>query len=168
MTKQKKLPKIEVHTLPNGYSLDYEGQTGNGHLYFSPEKLLEGFMLHIGMKMTEQLNVETMQDFIVAAVNNKDIKKATNEINKLTMSVKTMKSRRAAMGKILIRERDRYNDLIEDIKIWRGELKNKSDKDVRDRIDKILHRRLKLPQLTFKSLGIDINDILEDETLNIE
>ena len=67
--REKHLPNISVRTLANGYSLEFEGMAQQGgYMYFTPDKLLEGFMLHIGMNMTEQLNPSTMQDFITAAM----------------------------------------------------------------------------------------------------
>ena len=57
---------IRVETLPNGYCLKFDGMKNpTGYMYFTPEALLEGFMLHIGLGITEQLNTETMQDFLV-------------------------------------------------------------------------------------------------------
>jgi hypothetical protein len=44
--KKKKLPHIEVRTLANGYSLSIEGHKQE-YMYFSPEKLMEGVMVHI-------------------------------------------------------------------------------------------------------------------------
>ena len=41
MSRKKKLPKIEVRTLVNGYSLAIEGHK-HEYMYFSPEKLMEG------------------------------------------------------------------------------------------------------------------------------
>ena len=67
---KKKLMNIEVRMLPNGYSLKFDGmRQSEGYMYFSKEKLLEGFMLHIGLEITEELSVENMQDFLVATMN---------------------------------------------------------------------------------------------------
>jgi hypothetical protein len=44
MTRKKKLKRIEVRTLPNGYSLDFDGAHANGFMYYSADKLLEGYM----------------------------------------------------------------------------------------------------------------------------
>ena len=63
-TKEKTtLPMIKVTPLPNGYSLEFDGmKQKTGYMYFSPDKLLEGFMLHIGIGITDDLDTETMQD----------------------------------------------------------------------------------------------------------
>jgi hypothetical protein len=162
--ERRKLPRIEVTTKEAGYTLDIEGC--HGFMYFTPEKLLEGFMLHVGLKMTDHIKVETMKDFIKAACNASDTKRAAARISKLTNDIKTTRLHRASMGKQLIQERERYNDLIEDLEIWRAELNRKSDFITRERLDKILGKRPKLKALTFKALKINIEDLeeLEEQT----
>lgn len=100
------LPKIEVRTLNNGYQLRFDGMKGIGYMYYSPEKLLEGFMLHIGLKMTEQLNVENMQDFIETAINWRDNEKCVKEIASLTSQLKAANSSLEAMKRRVKREDD--------------------------------------------------------------
>ena len=78
---KKKLPRIEVRTLKNGYSLEFDGmQTPGGHMYFSVDQLLQGFMIHIGLKKTAQLDPSTMADFIDTAMKYNDNEKAIREI----------------------------------------------------------------------------------------
>ncbi|MBR2881235.1 MAG: hypothetical protein IKB96_02590, partial [Prevotella sp.] len=110
---KKHLKKITVLTLQNGYSLTYEGmKPTNGHMYFTPEQLLEGFMLHIGLEMTEQLDIDTMQDFIVAACNWKDNAKCIQEIEKLNTQVNGLRLRRNGLATNLIAERNRLLTMV--------------------------------------------------------
>ena len=81
MGRKKKLPKIEVRTLPNGYSLAIEGHKQE-YLYFSPEKLMEGVMVHIGLKMTEQLSPDTIKSFIDSALEWNNLKASHKELQK--------------------------------------------------------------------------------------
>ena len=104
MEKVKNHPRIEVKTLPNGYSLEFDGMKQHGgFMYFNREKLLEGFMVHIGLEMTDQLNTEIIQDFIEAACTWKDNKKCVKEINRLTEELRIEKSRNDRLSKKLMR-----------------------------------------------------------------
>lgn len=52
---KKELKKITVNTLPNGYSLQYDGQYKDGYMYFDAESLVAGMLKHIVMgDMSEQ------------------------------------------------------------------------------------------------------------------
>ena len=116
-SKKKNLKKITVLTVPNGYTLTYDGmKPAGGHMYFTPEQLLEGFMLHIGLEMTEQLDIDTMQDFIVAACNWKDNAKCIQEIEKLNTQVNGLRLRRNGLATKLIAERNRLLTMVEAIR----------------------------------------------------
>ena len=87
---------IDVDTLPNGYSLKFDGmKQQGGYMYFTPEQLLEGFMAHIGLEMTDQLNMETIRDFLVTAIKWKDNKACVKEIERLKNALRLMTGRRA-------------------------------------------------------------------------
>ena len=43
----KKIKNITVRTVPNGYTLNYEGQKGDGYLYFDAESLVAGMLKHV-------------------------------------------------------------------------------------------------------------------------
>ena len=105
--KMKPLPMIHVETLPNGYALRFDGMKNDGYMYFTPQKLLEGFMLHIGLHMTEELDIETMQDFIVAATQWNDNKKCIGEIERLNAELKSLAYNRMIIANKLIMERKR-------------------------------------------------------------
>lgn len=110
-----KLPRIEVKMLPNGYGLEFEGMKGDGYLYFSPEKLLEGFMMHIGLGITDQLNTETMQDFLVTAMNWRDNEKCIKEIKTLQDKIMVLERRVESFEKNLRVERNNNAFLRENI-----------------------------------------------------
>lgn len=158
---KKKLPRIEVRTLTNGYSLEFEGmQTAGGHMYFSVDQLLQGFMIHIGLKMTAQLDPSTMADFIETAMKWGDNEKAIKEIENLNSKVWVMRRSRGAMAKRLVAERERILALIEDIKSIANEQK---DKHLSARIRSIIGLYHGLRPITLKELGIRSEDIIEDQ-----
>ena len=85
----KELLNIKIQTLPNGYSLTVGD---NKYMYHSTEELLEGFMYHVGLEEIGYINIESMKDFLTAAVvyraDDKDItkkmKKLSDENQRLT------------------------------------------------------------------------------------
>ena len=79
--RKKKLPKIEVRTTPNGYSMAIEGHKQE-YQYFSPEKLMEGVMVHIGLHMTEQLSPDMIKSFIDSALEWNNLKASHKELLK--------------------------------------------------------------------------------------
>ena len=103
---KKKLPRIEVHTLPNGYSLIIEGHKQE-YMYFTPEKLLEGFMVHVGLKMTEQLSTETIKDFIDSAIEFHNMKANHKELQKAKRDAERIGAKYRSAAKRLIDERHR-------------------------------------------------------------
>jgi len=59
--------KVSVATVPNGYTLDLtiEGQT-QGYMYFNLEKLLEGFMFHVGLLEVSPFGKAEISSFLNA------------------------------------------------------------------------------------------------------
>lgn len=163
--KKKELKNITVQTLPNGYSLTFDGmKQSQGYLYFTEEKLLEGFMLHIGLEMTDQLSTETMQDFIVAAMNWSDNEKCVKEIEKLNMSLRLMTQKRNGMAKRLTDERDQFIKLRNAIEEFgKAFLKDHPDQRLKSELDKLLKDFKQRPKLTLDSLGVKSEDIIQDE-----
>ena len=157
----KKVKLIDVETLPNGYSLKFDGMSQNGgYLYFTPEKLLEGFMLHIGLEITDQLNTETMQDFIVAACNWKDNAKCIQEIKKLNTQVNGLRLRRNGLATKLIAERNRLLTMVDAIR----KLEKKfSGTDLGDELKSVIKNHVHTRPLTLKALGITSPHIAETE-----
>lgn len=168
--KKKELKNITVQTLPNGYSLTFDGmKQSQGYMYFTEEKLLEGFMLHIGLHMTDQLSTDTMQDFIVAAMNWNDNEKCVKEIEKLNMNLRLMTQKRNGMAKRLTDERDNFNKLRLAIEEFgTAKLKDHPDQRLKADLDKLLKEFKQRPKLTLDSLGIKSEDIIQDEQLEEE
>lgn len=163
--KKKELKNITVQTLPNGYSLTFDGmKQSQGYMYFNEEKLLEGFMLHIGLNMTDQLSTETMQDFIVAAMNWNDNEKCVKEIEKLNLNLRLMTQKRNGMAKRLTDERDQFIKLRNAIEEFgKAKLKDHPDQRLKAELDKLLKDFKARPKLTLGSLGIKSEDIIQDE-----
>jgi hypothetical protein len=161
---KKKLKRIEVRTLPNGYSLNFDGaHQANGYMYFTADKLLEGFMLHIGLNMTEQLDTETMQNFIMSALEWNSNEKCVREIERLKRELSAMTSKRNGLARQLIEERRNYSRLRDDMEMLHAEAKNAVGDLVYELADTFLKRNRKKPDLTFKSLGVDSNVVIEDD-----
>lgn len=155
---------IKVETLPNGYSLEFDGMSKKGgYMYFTPEKLLKGFMLHIGLEMTDQLNTETMDDFIVAAINWKDNKECVKEIERLTRELRLMTGKRASLARQMILERNRHIALYDAIGSLLKETKENPEKDLRKSLEKMMKEKKSMFPLTLKSLGVGENDDIEDD-----
>ena len=122
MEKVKKHPRIEVKTLPNGYSLEFDGmKKQNGFLYFNQEQLLEGFMIHIGLEMTDELNTDLIKDFLIAACNWNENKKCMKEIERLSTELRAEKRKNQKLSKD-----------IEKLKSLNKPAKKKADDDDND------------------------------------
>ena len=60
--EQKKMV-ITTRTLVNGYELIVDNE---GYMFFNVQSLLEGFMIHVGMKRLEEMTQEEIKDFLKA------------------------------------------------------------------------------------------------------
>ena len=148
---------------PNGYVLKFTGaKQPDGYLYFSPSKLLEGFMLHIGLHMTEQLNTETMQDFIVAACNWKDTESCQKEIRDLQYKLRLTIQSRNSMARRLIEDRKRLVDMIGMIQGLATE--NKGNKYLVNKLNAITKNMTKMRKYSAKELGITQEASTDDDT----
>ena len=162
---KEKIKMIQVETLPNGYGLKFDGMTAkNGYMYFTAEKLLEGFMAHIGLGMTDQLNTETIQDFLVTAINWRDNKACVKEIERLTNALRLMTGRRASLARLMIQERNKYNTLLDDVKSFRSELKDHPDQSLLKKFDKMMKDYKSMPKLSLEGLGVKDDDFIKEET----
>ena len=65
MTKEKHFLKIEVHTLPNGYSLDVDG---TGYMYYNEIDLIAGFMAHVGLSETNYMDRGSILSALMSAM----------------------------------------------------------------------------------------------------
>ena len=158
--REKHLPNISVRTLANGYSLEFESMAQQGgYMYFTPDKLLEGFMLHIGMNMTEQLNPSTMQDFITAAMACKDTKAMMKEIEKVRDEIAKMNAKYHALVVRMINERRRLVFMVNDLKSAHGYT---SVSEIKKPLGAAIKSNATLKLLTLKDFGYKNTDIIED------
>lgn len=152
---------IEVRTVKNGYALKFDGmKQPQGFLYFTPEKLLEGFMLHIGMEMLDTLDTETMQDFIVAACQWNENSKCVKEIERLTHALEMMTHKRNSLANQLIKERRRYNLLLDEVN---GIVHCLNMPEVKKAFTTIGKSYKHMKDLTLAHLGVDSKFIVERE-----
>lgn len=163
--KKKPLPLITVEKVPNGYVLKFDGmKKREGFLYFSPEKLLEGFMCHIGLKMTDELDTDMMQDFIVGAINYSSNEKCIKEIERLNAEIKAVTRSRNGMGRRLIEERTRLLkviDIVEELELY-------VKKENRTEYNNLRKRLPRVKPLTLEELGITIDDTEDNDEVDEE
>ena len=65
MAKEKHFMKIEVHTLPNGYSLDVDG---TGYMYYNEIDLIAGFMARVGLSETNYMDRGSIMSALMSAM----------------------------------------------------------------------------------------------------
>lgn len=65
MAKEKHFLKIEVHTLPNGYSLDVDG---TGYMYYNEIDLIAGFMARVGLSETSYMDRGSILSALMSAM----------------------------------------------------------------------------------------------------
>ena len=70
---KSKLPRIKVETLPNGYSLEFQGQKlKHGYMYFTPEQLVVGIFYHIGLGAKTELPKELRDELTEILLEKKN------------------------------------------------------------------------------------------------
>lgn len=166
MKKKTKLPNISVTTLPNGYALTFDGmRQPKGYLYFTPEYLLKGFMIHIGCGKTDQLDMSDIDDFLDAVLAYKDKDDCIEEIKRLRSQVDIAQRSRNYMARRLIFSRGQLVDLVKDIDRLAHEYS--SLQSVNIELRKAIKKFSTTKPLTLKELGVtsdDIKDSDDDET----
>lgn len=106
MAKKDQL-NIRIVTVPNGYMLDIEKHgTTHGFLYLSLDKLLEGFIYHIGFEELKAVSMEKVGQILEAAVVWKDNAQLVRQLVDLNSEVKTMKQTISSMERELEKKRD--------------------------------------------------------------
>ena len=160
MSRKKKLPQIEIRTLANGYSLSIEGHKQE-YMYFTPDKLLEGFMVHVGLKMTEQLSPDTIKSFIDSALEWNNLKASHKELNKAKRETERVNRLYRSVAKRLIDERQRVLRLCRLAKdCVTG---HHSLTDALAALHARAHLDGQLKRLTLGDFGIKSDDILPDD-----
>lgn len=162
MKKKTKLPNISVITLPNGYALTFDGmRQPKGYLYFTPEDLLKGFMIHIGCGKTDQLDMSNIDDFLDAVLAFKDKDDCIDEIQRLKSQVDIAERRRNYMAKRLIFSRGQLVELVKDIDRLAFEYKNLQS--VSTELRKAIKKYATTKSLTLKDLGVTSDDIIDSD-----
>ena len=158
--RRKKLPKIEVRTTPNGYSLSIEGHKEE-YIYFSPEKLMEGVMVHIGLHMTEQLSPDMIKSFIDSALEWNNLKASHKELQKAQRETERYRKMHLNVVRKLINERHRVLRLCK--------LANNcvtghhSLTDALAALHARVHQDMQLKEFCLKDFGISSDQIIDDD-----
>lgn len=160
MGRKKKLPRISVRTMPNGYSLTIEGHK-HEYMYFSPEKLLEGIMVHVGLKMTEELSTETIKSFIDSAIEFHNQKASHKELQKAQREVDKVNRKYRAIANKMIKERHRMLRLCNLAKACN--IGHHSLTDALAALHARVHNDGQLKELTLSDFGITSDQITDDE-----
>ena len=160
MARPKKLPQIEVRTIKGGYTLKIQGHRQE-YMYFTPEKLMEGVIVHVGLKMTEQLDPALIKSFIDSALEWNNLKASHKEVQKLQRELKQANKKHLTVAKRLMEERHRMLRLC---RLAKDCVTGHSS--LTDALAK-LHARAKqdgaLRELTLKDFGITSDQIIEDD-----
>jgi seryl-tRNA synthetase len=104
------------------------------------------------MHMTEQLNTDTIDDFIEAAIRWSDTKKSIEEIKRLKIEINKVIGRRNSMAMRLYKERQRFVDLVVATQKLAEETKNV--KGISKQIATLVHDYKKTQPFTMKELGL--------------
>ena len=80
----------------NGYELIVNEE---GYMYFNVKSLLEGFMVHVGMKRLEEMTQEEINDFLKATKDGSLNKKLQAEVTALKEERKELKLQQREMKK---------------------------------------------------------------------
>ena len=160
MGRKKKLPHIEVRTVANGYTLAIEGHKQE-YLYFSPEKLMEGVMVHIGLKMTEQLSPDTIKSFIDSALEWNNLKASHKELQKAKRETDRVNKLYRSLARRMIDERRRMLRLCRLAKdCVTG---HHSLTDALAALHARAHLDGQLKEFTLKDFGITSDQIIDDD-----
>ena len=156
----KKIKKITVQTLPNGYALNFDGDRQKGYMYFNVDDLLKGFMIHIGLNMTEQLSMENIDDFLVAVMNWNETGKCIKEMRRMEEEFNTARHNRNSIARQMVEERSKHLELVNGIKDLMAKLKDYPDKDIVNSLQKLIASRKAMKAITLSGLGVKSDDIL--------
>jgi len=160
MGRKKKLPHIEVRTVANGYTLAIEGHKQE-YLYFSPEKLMEGVMVHVGLKMTEQLSPDTIKSFIDSALEWNNLKASHKELQKAKRETDRVNKLYRSLARRMIDERRRMLRLCRLAKdCVTG---HHSLTDALAALHARAHIDGQLKEFTLKDFGITSDQIIDDD-----
>lgn len=76
--------KISIATLPNGYALQIDDEN---YMYYTPESLLEGFMIRLGLMRLEEMTSKEISDLLVSLKDGSIAKKLQAEVTELKATI---------------------------------------------------------------------------------
>ena len=79
---------ITTRTLVNGYELIVDNE---GYMFFNVQSLLEGFMVHVGLKRLEAMTKEEIKDMLNSLKDGSAEKKLQAEVNDLKAAIDEQK-----------------------------------------------------------------------------
>ena len=85
-----KLQELHVGMLPNGYDVKIGKKS---MLYFNEQELLEGLFVHIGLKIDDYMNKQTIHDLMTACSTYPNGAKALEEIARLEGVIKELREK---------------------------------------------------------------------------
>ena len=71
---------ILLRTMVNGYMLEVNNE---GYMYFNAQRLLEGFLVHVGLERLEAMTKEEIKDMLEALKDGSAVKKLQAEVTEL-------------------------------------------------------------------------------------
>lgn len=115
--EKKKLPRIYIQTLPNGYALDYE----DGHfMYFNEMDLLAGFIARVGAGSTEEMEKGSILNCIFSVMLGQqyanDIDKLKNTVANMQIAYDEQMKRLELDIAMMDKAIEKYNDLKNKVK----------------------------------------------------
>ena len=96
--QKQKLITIQVKTLPNGYSLDLEKEN---FMYYSPQALLEGMFVHVGMNREGAMTKEEIKSLIESVKNGGIVTKLQAEVNVLKDTIVELRKQVREQKKVI-------------------------------------------------------------------
>ena len=85
---EKKKMVITTRTLVNGYELIVDNE---GYMFFNVQSLLEGFMVHVGLKRLEAMTKEEIKEMLNSLKDGSAEKKLQAEVTNLKELVEDQK-----------------------------------------------------------------------------
>ena len=81
--------RVTLRTMANGYLLEVNDE---GYMYYNPKKMLEGFLIHVGMLRLEEMTQEEIKDMLKALKDGGVVKKLQAEVTLLRAQVVELKN----------------------------------------------------------------------------
>ena len=81
--------RVTLRTMVNGYLLEVNDE---GYMYYNPKKMLEGFLIHVGMLRLEEMTQDEIKDMLKALKDGGVVKKLQAEVTQLKAQVTELKN----------------------------------------------------------------------------